>query len=148
LDSELFVASQPINDSLSDPWSELAQPDAARRYSSQVHRIIRRLRSELTREVRLAERPIRQDGEIRPALLAEDRRLSPLGCYIAALRAGRADLARRFAAAAAEQHRSCPLYRAASVPLLPADLYPFADFVGELKTKDEMQSSKKSIALN
>jgi hypothetical protein len=148
LDSELFVASQPITDSLSDPWSELAQPDAARRYSAQVRRIIRQLRSELTREVRVAERSIRRDREIRPGLLAENRRLSPLGCYIAALRAGRADLARRFAAAAAEQHRSCPLYRSASLSLLPADLYPFDDFSGERKAEDEVRTSKKSIVLN
>jgi hypothetical protein len=38
---------------LSGPWSELAQPEAARRYRSRVRRIIRRLRWELYRtEVR------------------------------------------------------------------------------------------------
>ena len=34
LDPELFVASQPISAPFSDPWSELAHPESARRYRS------------------------------------------------------------------------------------------------------------------
>jgi hypothetical protein len=124
LDCELYVASQTITPALSDPWSELAQPEAAARYRSRVLRIIRRLYSELKREVRLAERYIQADEGIRPTALAPNSKLSPLGCYIAAQRAGLPELAERFATAAARQHGSCPLYRPASISLLPADLYP------------------------
>jgi hypothetical protein len=124
LDSELYVASQPITGALADPWSELAQPEAVRRYQRQVRRIIRRLRSELKREVKLAERLIHEDQGISPDDLARNNRLSALGCYIAAQRAGRADLVCCFAATAAKQHRSCPLYGAATHTLLPGDLYP------------------------
>jgi hypothetical protein len=124
LDCELYVASQTIIPALSDPWSELAQPEAAARYRCRVLRIIRRLRSELRREVRRAERYIDADAGTGATSLAPNSRLSPLGCYIAAQRAGQPELANRFAAAAARQHGSCPLYRPASIPLLSADLYP------------------------
>jgi hypothetical protein len=148
LDSELFVASQPITGSLSDPWTELVQPEAARRYRLQIHRIIRRLRSELRREVALAERSIRQNQAADYTSLARNRRLSPLGCYIAAQRAGRFDLARRFVAAAADQHRSCPLYEAASVDLLPAEHYPVIDAPAEHEAEAKIRASKKAIVLN
>jgi len=152
LDSELFVASQPISDALSDPWTELAQPEAARRYRSQVRRIIRQLRSELKREVALAERSIRQDREISSALLATNPRLSPLGCYIAAHRAGRADLVCQFVTAATEQHRSCPLYQPASAGLLPAECYPTHSFSGgyeaEVEAEVEIRTSKKLTVMN
>jgi hypothetical protein len=148
LDSELFVASQPISSALSDPWSELTQPEAARRYRTQVRRIIRRLRSELEREVELAEQWIRQDQEIRATVLVKNSRLSPLGCYIAAHRSGRADLARRFAAAAAEQHRSCPLYQQASAALLPVELYPTQPVTAGHETTPKIRASKKLAVLN
>ncbi len=125
LDGELFVASQSITGSLGDPWSELTQPDAGRRYRSQVRRIVDRLRAELSREIQLAERRM-EDPRITLASLSKDRRLSPLGCYIAAHRIGRPELANRFADGAAQQDRACPLYRAASLSLLPPDLYPVA----------------------
>jgi hypothetical protein len=126
LDSELFVASQSITGSLGDPWSELTQPDAGRRYRSQVRRIVDRLRDELSREIRLAERRM-EDPRITLAALSKDRRLSPLGCYIAAHRLGRPEMARHFADGAAEQDRACPLYRAASLSLLPAEHYPLEE---------------------
>jgi hypothetical protein len=148
LDCELYVASQPLTDSLSDPWSELAQPEAARRYRSQVRRIVRGLRSELRREVRLAERSIRRHREINTALLGGNTRLSPLGCYIAAQRAGRADLAARFVAAVAEQHRSCPLYQSACASLLPADLYPVNDSSQEPEAGDTIRKYNKYIIMN
>jgi hypothetical protein len=148
LDSELFVASQPISSALSDPWSELTQPEAARRYRSQIQRIIRRLRAELKREVELAEQTIREDREIRATVLVKNSRLSPLGCYIAAHRSGRADLAGRFAAAAVEQHRSCPLYQQASAALLPVELYPITNVCAEQPTDLKIRASKKLAVLN
>jgi hypothetical protein len=126
LDTELYVASQPISAPCADPWLELAQPEAARRYRTRVYQIVRQLRSELKDEVDQAERSIQQGREINSVLFLKNRRLSPLGRYITAHRAGRADLAARLAAAAVEQHRSCPLYRVASLALLPAQLYPVA----------------------
>jgi hypothetical protein len=131
LDPELFVASQPIAAPLSDPWTELAHPEAVRRYQTTVRRIVRELRSELKREVGAAERSIRQGREIGSVLARKNRRLSSLGAYILARRAGRNDLAERFAAAAAAQHRSCPLYRAASLAFIPNEFYPDENLVLE-----------------
>ncbi len=148
LDCELYVASQTITPALSDPWSELAQPEAAIRYRSRVLWIIRQLRSELRREVRLAERRILEDDGIRASSLSTNGRLSPLGCYIAAQRAGLTELAERFTAAAARQHSSCPLYQSASIPLLPADLYPVT---GSTVTRDAeagVSTPKKLTVLN
>ena len=124
LDAELYVASQPISVPLADPWTELAQPEAARRYRSSVQRIVRQLRAELKREIGLAERSIRRGVGISTVLKRKSHRLSPLGCFLVAQRAGRPDLAGCFAAAAADQHRSCPLYRTASLALVPAEFYP------------------------
>jgi hypothetical protein len=124
LDPELYVASQSISGQFSDPWSELAGPKAGQRYRSQVLRIIEDLRSGMKREVRLAERAIQKGLEIRSVLKVKQGRLSHLGCYIVATRAGRVDLAAHFAASAIEQIRFCPLYRAACRALIPGDLYP------------------------
>jgi hypothetical protein len=124
LDAELFVASQPISVPLPDPWTELTHHESAKRYRLSVKRIVRRLRAELTREVRFGERSIEQGTQVETVLGRNSRRLSALGSYILATRAGRDDLAERFAAAAAAQHQSCPLYRLASMSLLPAELYP------------------------
>jgi hypothetical protein len=124
LDAELFVASQPISALFSDPWTEIAHSESIRRYRSAVRQIVQQLRVELTREVGVAERSIRRGGEIDNILGRKHARLSPLGSYILARRAGRDDLAKRYARAAASQHQSCPLYRLASVALIPADTYP------------------------
>jgi hypothetical protein len=123
LDPELFVASQPISVPFSDPWAELAHPQSARRYRTSVRQIIRQLRAELKREVVAAERSIRQGHEVGRILSRKTRGRSSLGSYIVARRAGRDDLADRFAAAAAAQHRSCPLYRLASLAFIPDDFY-------------------------
>jgi hypothetical protein len=123
LDAELFVASQPIAVPFADPWSELTEPDAARRYRSQIRRIVRRLRVELKREVSRAETSIGCGREIE-AVLNAGGRISPLACFIVARRAGQDDLATHFAAGAVAQHRACPLYQTASLTLLPTHLYP------------------------
>jgi hypothetical protein len=148
LDAELFVASQPISAPIADPWSELAAPESARRYRASVCRIVRRLRSELKREVRLAERLILRGREIAVVLSVDDGRLSPLGCLIVARRAGRPDLADRFAAAAAAQNRSCPLYRLACGLLLPADLYPVESHELAHEAEKAPRTSKILLSLN
>jgi len=124
LDAELFVASQPISVSLPDPWMELTHHDSAKRYLRSVKRIVRRLRAELRREVLGGERSVQFGHDVETVLGRSNRRISALGSYILATRAGREDLAERFAVAAAAQHQSCPLYRLASMSLLPAELYP------------------------
>jgi hypothetical protein len=124
LDPEFYVASQAISSRFSDPWTELAGPKAGRRYRSRVYKIIADLRSGLNKEVRFAERAIQKGHEISSVLRIKQGRLSHLGCYIVARRAGRVDLADRFAAAAIEQHRFCPLYRTACLELIPRELYP------------------------
>jgi hypothetical protein len=148
LDCELYVASQVINESLSDPWSELAQPAAARRFRARVLRIVRRLRSELSREVRLAERAIGENDDIGFMTLPVNNRISPLGYYIAAQRAGKPELADRFSAAAAQQHRSCPLYQFASIPFLSADLYPAGESARTEVPDSGVRSSRKLIVMN
>jgi hypothetical protein len=124
VDPELYVASQSISGQFSDPWVELAGPKAGRRYRSRVYRIIEVLRSGLKKEVRLAERAIQKGQEISSVLKIKQGRLSHLGCYIVARRAGRIDLAVRFAAAATEQQQFCPLYRPACLALIPSGLQP------------------------
>jgi hypothetical protein len=125
LDPELYVASQDIAAQFANPWFELARPEAIRRYRSQVNQIVRHLRAELKKEVRRAERAISQGDAIHKVLKPRNRRLTPLGCYITAVRADRADLAERFTGNAALQHQSCPLYRVASSALIPAECYLF-----------------------
>ncbi len=148
LDAELFVASQPISVTFADPWTELAQPEAARRYRSRVRRIVHQLGSELGREVHRAERLIRRGGEMSAVLSLQDARLSPLSCFIVAQRAGRAELAVRFAAAAAAQDRSCPLYRSASLALIPADFYPDRSLAAEHQTQKAPHGEKVLLSLN
>jgi hypothetical protein len=148
LDSELFVASQPITGALGDPWVELTEVDAARRYRAQVRRIIRRLRAELRREVRRAERILSEGGPMTVASPCHDSRISPLGCYIAAHRIGRADMASPFTRGAVEQHRSCPLYRLASLSLLPAECYPVEDPSIAPETTGIVRHPRKSIVMN
>jgi|GEM_PF-1053682 len=124
LDPELFVASQPLTASFADPWTCLAQPEAGYRYRQSVRRIIRRLRTELKREIRLTEDLLRQGRALSMIIGSRDARLSPLGLYVAAHQAARPDLAGRLRAGAIEQHNCCPLYRSACLAFLPAELYP------------------------
>jgi len=124
LDPELFVASQPLAASFADPWTCLAQPEAGQRYKQSVRRIIRQLRTELKRELRLAENLLRQGRALSMIVASRDARLSPLGLYIAVHQAARPDLADRLRAGAIEQHKCCPLYQWASLAFLPAELYP------------------------
>jgi hypothetical protein len=148
LDPELFVAAQPISGPFSDPWSELAEPAAARRYRTLLRRIVRKLRAELRREVRFAERLIERGREIKTVLSADNGRLSPLGCFIVACRAGRADLAARFAALATAQHRSCTLYQLASLSFLPADSYPAHQLGCAPETEPAPRGEKLLLSLN
>lgn len=148
LDSELFVASQPIAGSLGDPWAELTQVEAGRRYRTQVRRIVRRLRRELSREVRRAEELMNRGGRLIVSSLRQDRHLSPLGCFIAAHRMGRVDLAGHFAGDAMEQHRACPLYQVASLALLPPDRYPFDALPGLSEPPATVRNFEKSIVMN
>ena len=147
LDSELFVASQPIVGALGDPWSELTQVEAGRRYRAQVRRIVRRLRRELRREVGRAERLLAGGGRMVVSSLCLDGRISPLGCYIAAERVGRIDIASHFTTAAVEQHHACPLYQSAALALLPADRYPVV-VAGTEGSPAPARSFKKSIMMN
>jgi hypothetical protein len=127
IDPELYVAAQPVSapdTDFDDPWVGLAQPAAAQRYRKRVRGMIRGLRAELRAEVRYAERRISQGEAIEKVLSTRHHRLSPLGCYIVAVRADRFDLGERFRRAAVAQHRSCPLYRVASLQWLVPELYP------------------------
>lgn len=124
LDPELFVASQPIRGAHSDPWTDLTQEAAIHRYTRQVRRIVLLLRTELSQELARADRLIGRGIELSRIVAARKSRLSALGCYILVLRAGRNDLAAGLHDRALQQHRSCPLYRAACSTFLPDDRYP------------------------
>ncbi len=125
IDPELFVASQPNRSATANPWFVLARASSIRRYRRRVRRIIRQLRGELRVEVRTFQGRLILGDSPEAALVPRGRRsLSPLGCFIAACRADRPDLAERFRNLAEAQHRSCPLYRFASRGMIPADEYP------------------------
>jgi hypothetical protein len=89
-----------------------------------VRRIVRQLVRELKREVCCAERLIRRGRELGAVLNPTDGRLSALGCFIVAQRAGRVDVAIRYASATAAQYRACPLYRQATAALIPGNFDP------------------------
>jgi hypothetical protein len=91
---------------------------------------------------------ILRDRDIASVLFADDDRLSALGRMIVAWRAGRADLADRFAAAAAAQSRSCPLYRLACLALLPSDLYPAESLEADHKAATVPRTEKILLSLN
>jgi hypothetical protein len=148
LDPELYVASQPIGEDFADPWTELAEPAAGRRYGCRVRRIVAQLGAELRREVRRAERRIRRGRGIEAVLSAHNSGLSPLGCFIVAQRAGRVDLADCFVAAAALQNRSCPLYQSASLALLPADLYPVESLALVRELAPQPRAERSVLSLN
>jgi hypothetical protein len=142
LDPELFVAVQPDDTAFNDPWNELIQPVAVRRYRDRLRGIIRRLRAELRGEVRSAERRICRGDAIDTVFVSRGSRISPLGCYIVAVRAGCDDLAERFRVEAVKQHRSCPLYRQASLALLPVERYP----VGERSVDEELVALTRHLS--
>ncbi len=148
LDPELFVASQVISAQFADPWRELASPAARKTYCRQVYQIIQELRSALKREVRRAERAIERGQDISSVLTVKNGRLSDLGCYLVARRAGRIDLADRLAAAAIQQHRFCPLYRSACLALIPCEDYPVGiSDLGREPERDEF-AAKFALSLN
>lgn len=131
VDPELFVAAQPADATYPDPWLELTQADAVRRYLRRVRSIVRRLRTELAGEVRLAEGRIGAGEAIGKVLSVSNRRLSALGRFIVAQRAGRVALASRFVDDAVIQHWACPLYRQACADLLSDGSYPVPDAATE-----------------
>lgn len=140
IDPELFVASQ----TLSDPWIDLASPLAGRRYLRQVTTIVRRLRSELDREIRRAEIMIQRGRSIDEVVKGRNTKLSALGRYIIASRGLRPDLADAWNREALEQHESCPLYRSACCEFLPVEAYPVADDL-ELAASNPAYSTVSSL---
>ncbi len=124
VDPELYVAAQPMDARRTSPWFDLSQEISARRYCRYVRKIVRGLRAELLLEIRLAERRIRRGVCLDEVVSPQSRSLSPLGCYIVAHRAGLDELAEHFQSSAEIQHKSCPLYRPASLPWLSLNAYP------------------------
>ncbi len=133
LDPELYVAVQPRGGTFIDPWGDLAQDSSVRRYRRWIRRIVRGLESELRGEVKWAEGQVGTGDALEVVLSAESTLLSPLGRYIVAQRAGRADLAKPFLAGVLVQHRSCPLYRQAFLRFLPAESYPEGAGTGDAR---------------
>ena len=123
VDPELFVAVQPVR-TWSDPWTELTSEESYRRYRRHVRRIVTRLRTELRNEIRWGERRVRRGSTVVETLNASDGRVSALGRYVIARRAGLDELAERLRPQAERQHRSCPLYQHACRSFLPDDAYP------------------------
>ncbi len=124
IDPELFVASQIRAGLTSDPWMDLTQPKAGRRYVAQVRRIVSNLEMELNEEIARVEDAVLDGRSPEMVLLSSNLRLTPLGRYLAATRLGRPDLALPLLADAHEQMRICPLYRAAISDLIAPEDYP------------------------
>jgi len=148
MDPELFVASQALDTGVVDAWSDLASPSAGEAYRRRVREIVRRLERELGREVERAERLARDGRPIGNVLCGGDSRLSPLGRYIVANRAGRADLAAALLTDVRAQHLSCPLYRSACLAFLPADQYPTIDPHQEVEPTMPSTARKRIASLN
>jgi hypothetical protein len=146
-DPELFVAAQPGDARFADPWLELTRPEAARFYRRGVRSIVRRLKRELSAEVEHAESRIGSGEGISRVLRSKSPRLSPLGRYIVALRAGRKVLAKRFVADLVEQHRACPLYRDASLAFIPPEVYPVT-VSSKLPIAPARRRSRAQVSLN
>ncbi len=108
---------------------------------------MKRLRRELKREIARAERLINRGADIRE-VLAGGGRISPLGCFIIAMQAGRRELANSFRAAAAAQHRACPLCREASDALLAGDHYPVATPFGPHEPARDMKPRVDKLLLS
>ena len=113
LDPELFVASQPLSPTFADPWSSLALPEAGQRYRQNVLEIIRRLRNELKRELRLVENLVRQGRASGCWSVRRTPVYRPWGFMLRPTGQARPDLARKLRQSAMEQHNCCPLYRSA-----------------------------------
>lgn len=148
LDPELFVAAQKLAPGSAQPWIELARPASITAYQRRVRRIVRQLRRELTSEIRHAEKQITRGRSIDTVLLQRDAKLSPLGRYLVAIRAGDHGLAVELQDAAREQHRSCPLYRMAAVELVAPECYPVFDFLPNDSLADSRATLKTSYSLN
>ena len=148
LDAELFVASQPVLAAFPDPWTELTQPEAACRYRCRVRRIVRQLVRELKAEIGRARRLIRRGRDMETVLCTSDERISALGRYIVAQRAGRGDLASRFANSTAAQYRACPLYRRATAALLPGSLDPIERLACSMQPPLAPAAGKIALSLN
>jgi len=148
LDPELFVASQPHGVDIDDPWRILAGTEAGRRYRRRVRKIVRLLRTELKREIRIVEREVRDGSSLSDVLLAHNPRLSPLGLYITAVRFGCPDLAGQFQSRAAQQHSRCPLYRWASLSLLAAEHYPSESAQLHPQSQEDPTIPRKVASLN
>ena len=124
IDPELFVVAQPRGRLRPDPWTELTQSHSLRRYLNLIRQIVMKLLVELRGEMRRADRKLLRGLSLDNLLGSGGSRISPLGRYILAHRAGRSDLEMRYRSAAEAQHRACPLYRLASQSLLPLHAYP------------------------
>lgn len=148
MDPELFVAAQALDGKVHDVWEELASEAAGRAYHDRVWRIVRRLERELRREIDRTERLIHRGRPIEEVLGRRDARISALGRFIVACRAGRRDLADGCELDALVQHRSCPLYRPASLVFLRAEDYPDDDAQAEISRKSASVARTLAVSLN
>ena len=145
LDPEFYVAAQPMAGATADPWQELACHEASRRYALAVRRVVSSLRRELRAEVRRAERRI-ADGESARQVIA--RGPSALARSILACRHGLPELLPGIRPAARQQHRACPLYRAACRGLLPAGEYPVLDLAPGIELAPAGEGRRPAYSLN
>jgi hypothetical protein len=129
LDPELFVASQTVTSAHPNPERDLIRPEAFERFRLRVRRIIRGLHKELAQELKWLQAQLEMGLTLEQALALPTTRMTPMGRYIAAHRAGCLDLAETFRQDAHRQHLACPLYRHACTPFLPKGSYPVEDLL-------------------
>ncbi len=129
VDPELFVASLVEPGTGTDPWTELTGPSARSRYLSRVRAMIRGLRREIREEIRRGEASLDRGESPEVVLMTPSRSRTSLARYLTAVRIGRLDLADRLRNEAAAQHSACPLYRPATLGLIPEDAYPVSSLL-------------------
>lgn len=123
LDPELFIAAQTERNG-SSPFMEADVNKAIDRYKGAILRTIRKLRQELTEELKRLSTASLRGLTVERLVRSSSRRFTPLSLYIHAHRMNREDLANELVSQVLEQHEHCPLYRFASSQWLDEGRYP------------------------
>lgn len=124
VDPELYVAVQRSKSFRRDPWAELTQEGALKRYCNAIRKIVRQLKVELASELNRSHRSLENGRTLEEILAASKSRISPLTKLVLCHNLDRPDLAAVIRPAAEAQHLACPLYRLACKSLLSTPDYP------------------------
>ncbi len=124
IDPELFVAVQNYKSFRRDPWCELCQEGAAKRYRLALRKIINQLKAELNSELRWSQRALDSGRSLDEIMAGSKARVSPIAKLVLCHHQRRTDLVELVRPSAEAQHLACPLYRFACRNLIPSPIYP------------------------